>query len=124
MSALERTRVGKFAESDGVTLEKLNDLVHMGRGLDGMLPVETALDDIPALAVTGEDAFWLKQGRPIVLVPRQVEALKACLVPRMIGGQDASRTVLATRDGRAVALCDMRAGRLNPTRVFHLEPES
>ena len=124
VSALERTRVGQFSESDGVTLEKLNDLVHMGRGLDGMLPVETALDDIPALAVTGEDAFWLKQGRPIVLVPRQVEALKACLVPRIIGGQDASRTVLATRDGRAVALCDMRAGRLNPTRVFHLEPES
>ena len=124
VSALERTRVGKFCESDGVTLEKLNDLVHMGRGLDGMLPVETALDDIPALAVTGEDAFWLKQGRPIVLVPRQVEALKACLVPRTIGGQDASRTVLATRDGRAVALCEMRAGRLNPTRVFHLEPES
>ena len=89
-----------------------------------MLPVETALDDIPALAVTGEDAFWLSQGRPIVLVPRQVENLKACLVPRTIGGQDASRTVLATRNGKAAALCELRAGRLNPTRVFHLEPES
>jgi len=86
-------------------------------------PVETALDDIPALAVTGEDAFRLSQGRPIVLVPRQVEALMARLVPRTIGGQDASRTVLATCNGRASALCDLRAGRLNPTRVFHLETE-
>ena len=124
VSVLARTRVGKFSESDGMTLEKLQDLVHRGIGLDGMLPVETALDDIPALAVTGEDAFWLSQGRPIVLVPRQVENLKACLVPRTIGGQDASRTVLATRNGKAAALCELRAGRLNPTRVFHLEPES
>ena len=124
VSVLARTRVGQFSESDGMTLEKLQDLVHRGIGLDGMLPVETALDDIPALAVTGEDAFWLSQGRPIVLVPRQVENLKACLVPRTIGGQDASRTVLATRNGKAAALCELRAGRLNPTRVFHLEPES
>ena len=37
-----------------------------------------------------------------------------------IGGQDASRTVSATSDGRIVALCEMRAGKLSPTRVFHL----
>jgi tRNA pseudouridine55 synthase len=88
-----------------------------------LLPVETALDDIPALAVTTEDVFRLKQGRPIVLVPRQVEALKARLVPRIIGGEDASRTVSAMSGGRIVALCELRAGRLNPTRVFHLDLE-
>jgi tRNA pseudouridine55 synthase len=74
--------------------------------------------------VTSEEAFWLSQGRPILLVPRQVEALKAQLVPRTIGGQDASRLVLATHDEKAAALCDLRAGRLNPTRVFHLISES
>ena len=83
----------------------------------------SALDDIPALAVTTEDVFRLKQGRPIVLVPRQVEALKARLVPRIIGGEDASRTVSAMSGGRIVALCELRAGRLNPTRVFHLDLE-
>jgi tRNA pseudouridine55 synthase len=78
-----------------------------------MLPVETALDDIPALAVTDEDAFRLAQGRAIVLLPRQVETLKAELTP-------GDRTVSAMSGDRLVALCEMRAGKLNPVRVFQL----
>jgi tRNA pseudouridine55 synthase len=121
---LRRTRVGAFTEARSISLDKLTELVHRGAGSEALLPVETALDDIPALAVTDEDAFRLKQGRPIVLVPRQVEALRPRLIPRPIGGQDASRTVSATLGGRIVALCEMRAGRLNPTRVFHLDLEN
>ena len=124
VSALRRTRVGAFTEARSISLDNLTDLVHRVAGSEALLPVETALDDIPALAVTDEDAFRLKQGRPIVLVPRQVEALRPRLIPRIIGGQDASRTVSATSGGRIVALCEMRAGRLNPTRVFHLDLES
>jgi len=82
-------------------------------------PVETALDDIPALAVTTEDAFKLSQGRPIVLLPRQVETLKARLASAD-GDEFASRTVLATLSGAPVAICEMRAGQLGPTRVFNL----
>ena len=111
---LRRTRVGGFTEAKAITLEILEDLSHKRALLEALLPVETALDDIPALAVTTEDAFRLKQGRSIVLVPRQVEALKARLKP-------GARTVSAMTDGMVVALCEMRAGRLEPARVFHLE---
>ena len=114
VSALRRTRVGGFTEESAVTLELLEDLGHKARQSEVLLPVETALDDIPELAVTTEDAFRLKQGRPIVLVPRQVEAVKARLKP-------GSRTVSAMAGGVVVALCEMRAGRLEPSRVFHLE---
>jgi tRNA pseudouridine55 synthase len=114
VSDLRRTRVGRFTEESAVTLEFLEDLGHKARQSEALLPVETALDDIPALAVTDEDAFRLKQGRPIVLVPRQVEAVKARLRP-------GSRTVSAMSGGMVVALCEMRAGRLEPSRVFHLE---
>ncbi len=114
VSALRRTRVGPFTEERAIGLEILEDLGHKARCLEALLPVETALDDIPELAVTTEDAFKLKQGRPIVLVPRQVEALKARLNP-------GSRTVSAMADGSVVALCEMRAGKLEPTRVFHLD---
>jgi len=114
VSALRRTRVGPFGEDSAITLELLEDLSHKARCLEALLPVETALDDIPELAVTAEDAFKLKQGRPIVLVPRQVEALKARLTP-------GTRTVSAMADGVVVALCEMRAGKLEPSRVFHLE---
>jgi tRNA pseudouridine55 synthase len=112
VSELRRTRVGPFGEAGAITLESLESLCDRGAPLEALLPVETALDDIPELAVTTEDAFRLTQGRSIVLLPRQVETLRARL--------DASRTVSARHGARIVALCEMRAGRLNPTRVFHL----
>jgi tRNA pseudouridine55 synthase len=113
VSDLRRTRVGAFTEENAVTLEYLADLGHKARQSEVLLPVETALDDIPALAVTDEDAFRLQQGRSIVLVPRQVEAVKARLKP-------GARIVSAMAGGSVVALCEMRAGRLEPSRVFHL----
>jgi len=113
VSALRRTRVGQFTEQSAVALELLEDLGYEARQSEALLPVETALDDIPVLAVTDEDAFRLKQGRSIVLVPRQVEAVKARLKP-------GSRTVSAMAGGSMVALCEMRAGRLEPSRVFNL----
>jgi len=111
---LRRTRVGGFTEAQAIGLENLDALGHKARLSEALLPVATALDDIPALAVTAEDAFRLKQGRPIVLVPRQAEALKARLAP-------GSRTVSAMAGDVIVALCEMRAGRLEPARVFHLD---
>jgi tRNA pseudouridine55 synthase len=113
VSELRRTRVGPFSDKTAVTLELLEDLGHKARQSEALLPVETALDDIPELAVTDEDAFRLKQGRSIVLVPRQVESVKARLKP-------GSRTVSAMAGGVVIALCEMRAGRLEPSRVFHL----
>ena len=114
VSALRRTRVGAFTEARAIGLDFLEELGHKARQSEALLPVETALDDIPALAVTDEDAFRLKQGRSIVLVPRQVETLRAGLAP-------GARTVSAMCRGVMVALCEMRAGKLEPTRVFHLE---
>ncbi len=101
-------------------MEKLEEFCNRGAGLEALLPVETALDDIPALAMTQEDAFRLSQGRAVVLLPRQVETLQARLESRNTGDKAASRTVLATDQGRALALCEMRAGRLQPVRLFHL----
>ena len=121
VGALRRLRVGRFSIENAIGLEKLVEMVQEDQSSEVLLPVETALDDIPALALTTEDAFRLKQGRSIVLLPRQVEALRVRLVPRTVGGQDVSRTVLTTHQGRAQALCELRAGRLNPTRIFHLD---
>ncbi len=111
--ALRRERVGPFSVENAVTLDFLTDLVHRDAAFEGLLPVATALDDIPELAVTDQDAFSLRQGRPIVLLPRQVETLKSRL-------RDGSRTVSAFQGQTLVALGQMRAGRLEPDRVFNL----
>lgn len=114
VSALRRERVGPFSTQNAVTLDSLEEMVHRGAASEGLLAVATALDDIPELAVTEQDAFSLRQGRPIVLLPRQVETLKARL-------SDGSRTVSAFQDQTLVALCQLRAGRLEPDRVFNLQ---
>ena len=114
VSALRRERVGPFSVENSVTLDFLTDLVHRDAALEGLLPVATALDDIPELAVTDQDAFSLRQGRPIVLLPRQVETLKSRL-------RDGSRTVSAFQGQTLVALGQLRAGRLEPDRVFNLQ---
>ena len=113
VSALRRERVGPFSTENAVTLDFLTDLVHRDAASEGLLPVATTLDDIPELAVTDQDAFSLRQGRPIVLLPRQVETLKSRL-------RDGSRTVSAFQGQTLVALGQLRAGRLEPDRVFNL----
>jgi len=114
VSALRRERVGPFSTENAVTLDFLTDLVHRDAASEGLLPVATALDDIPELAVTDQDAFSLRQGRPIVLLPRQVETLKGRL-------RDGYRTVSAFQGQTLVALGQLRAGRLEPDRVFNLQ---
>ncbi len=114
VSALRRERVGPFSLANAVGLDFLEDLVHRSAASEGLLPVTTALDDIPDLAVTTEDAFRLRQGRPIVLLPRQVELLQARLSP-------GSNVISAMQGDEPVALCSLQAGRLQPDRVFNLQ---
>jgi tRNA pseudouridine55 synthase len=123
VARLRRTAVGPFHESSALGLDALADLVHKDAASEGLKPVETALDDIPALAINEEEAFKLRQGRPIVLLPHVMEGLKPRFRPRTIAGQDASRAALALLRGQAVALGDVRAGQFNPSRVFHLDQE-
>lgn len=114
VSVLRREQVGPFSIENAVTLDSLEEMVHRSAASEGLLPVATALDDIPELAVTEQDAFSLRQGRPIVLLPRQVETLKSRL-------RDGSRIVSAFQGQTLVALGQLRAGRLEPDRVFNLQ---
>ncbi|MFP5297275.1 MAG: tRNA pseudouridine(55) synthase TruB, partial [Alphaproteobacteria bacterium] len=50
VSALRRERVGPFSTENAVTLDSLEEMVHRGAASEGLLPVATALDDIPELA--------------------------------------------------------------------------
>ena len=123
VAALRRTRVGAFAEGAAIQLSILQQMSDKAALDDTLVPLETALDDIPALAVSGEEASRLRQGREIVLLPHQVEAFREMRRPRVVNGEDASRICLATEkvgtDELAVALGEVRAGRFLPVRVFN-----
>ncbi len=119
VAALRRTRVGAFSEKDAAELAKVQEMSDKP-ALDALLaPIETALDDIPALAIKGDDASRLRQGREIVLLPHQIEAFREMRRPRTVNGEDASRICLAKDGEVAVALGEVRAGRFMPVRVFN-----
>jgi tRNA pseudouridine55 synthase len=109
--ALRRTLVGPFGENDMIPLEQLEalcDRAASGEGslADALLPVETALDDIPALAVTRADAARLHRGQAVLLRGRDAP--------------NCSGTVYVTVAGRLLALAEIDNGELIPKRVFNL----
>ena len=110
ITELRRTRVGPFDEEAAISLAKLEQLGHSAAGRDALVsvlqPVETALDDIPALAMNGRDAARLKRGQPVLLRGRDAPILKG--------------PVYATSRGTLVAVGEVSQGELRPTRVFNL----
>jgi tRNA pseudouridine55 synthase len=111
MTALRRTRVGPFGEADTISLAKVEELGHIAAGREGvdalLRPVETALDDIPAVAVSGTDAARLKRGQAVLLRGRDAPILNG--------------PVYAMSRGMLVALGEVQHGELRPTRVFNLQ---
>ncbi len=71
VTALRRTGVGPYGGDDLVTLEQLEALAGEGYArLDArLLPMESALAQWPGVRLTGDAAFYLRQGQP-VLVPK------------------------------------------------------
>ncbi|MCK5167279.1 MAG: tRNA pseudouridine(55) synthase TruB, partial [Rhodospirillaceae bacterium] len=59
---LRRIKSGPFGENDAISLDSADGLRHSAGLEAGITPIETALDDIPALALTEEDAGLMHQG--------------------------------------------------------------
>ncbi|HMK67683.1 MAG TPA: tRNA pseudouridine(55) synthase TruB [Stellaceae bacterium] len=111
VAALRRTRVGPFREAQAISLDNLNTLVHSPRPLEHLLPVETALDDIPALAVTEAEADRLRCGQAVLpLRPSD----RAWLLELGDG-----QSVRATCEKKLVALARVADGTLRPVRVLN-----
>ena len=89
-------------------LTALCDRAAAGEGsfADILLPVETALDDIPALAVSRADAASLQRGQAVLLRGRDAPVIRG--------------TVYITAAGRLIALAEMDRGEIVPKRVFNL----
>ena len=70
VAGLRRTGVGPYASENMVTLEQLRDLAEQG-GLDALdeclLPVDTAVSDWPALNLSADTAYYLRQGQAVVV---------------------------------------------------------
>ena len=113
VSALRRSRVGPFSEADMILLEQLEALCHRAAGgepnqnlADVLLPIETALDDIPALAVSPADAARLQRGQAVLLRGRDASIFRGM--------------VQVACGGAIVAIAEVDRGEIVPRRVFNL----
>jgi tRNA pseudouridine55 synthase len=115
---LRRTRIGSFCEADAIALETLRGFMHIPAAFEHLRPLSTALDGIPALAVTGPDAVRLKSGNPILIRANQF----AKITERQSEGSDLQglTVFLSTVEGEPVALAEFAQGELRPFRVFNL----
>jgi len=107
VAALRRTRVGPFGEENAVSLATLERLIPDREALLAAIePVEIALRDIPALAISAADAARLRRGQPVLLRGRDAPILAG--------------TVYATTRGTLVAVGEVSEGELKPRRIFNL----
>lgn len=106
VTVLRRTRVGPFTLQQSITLAELEQTCDRGAVSEALLPLSTALDDIPVLAVADQEANDLRHGRAIDPTPSDIAP--------------SSDWVLAMEGSSEVALCEMRDGRYWPKRVFNL----
>jgi tRNA pseudouridine55 synthase len=119
VSQLRRLKVGRFTEESAISLDGLMELAHTPAVERLLLPIETALDDIPALALTEAEAHRLRQGQTVALLSRlDGERLMAVKAKVEAGGRGDS-TILALEAGRLVALARLEGAQIRPVRVIN-----
>jgi tRNA pseudouridine55 synthase len=111
---LRRLTVGRFTADTAISLENLHSLGHSPARFSHLRPVETALDDIPALPMTEADSLRLRQGQAVRVRRAAHEQ-----------GSEPPRVALATVQGRPIALVQLEPDAdhllVRPTRVLNLD---
>ena len=117
ITRLRRLNVGSFTLEKAISLDDLAAL-EQGAAVERLLlPIETALDDIPAFALTEAEAHRLRLGQTVALLRRQDRERLESLDYDPSGD---GAVVLAVSGGKPVALAKVEGGEIRPVRVLNL----
>lgn len=108
VTMLRRTKAGPFTLRDAISLDKLNEIGQGAALRDIILPMETALDDTPALFFTPEQAKAIQQGRVLT----GIEGADG----RYSNGQYLARD----NNNIPLALVDLQNGTIKVIRGFNI----
>ena len=112
VSSLRRLKVGPFSEKDAISLDSLEALAHSPATFDSLLPVEVALDGIPAMSLSGEQASRMKNGHSIPLVGSSNWNCKVKL--------EEGSLLYTISLGKPIAISRVQEGYVRPIRVLNL----
>lgn len=108
VARLRRTRVGKFTLEGAISLDFLEKLLHNPDSADAeasaewLMPISTALDDIPAISVDDAEAAKLRHGQFIELTSD-------------VSGE----AIAAMKQEELVAIGIRQGNHFKPSRVFN-----
>jgi tRNA pseudouridine55 synthase len=111
IAELRRTAVGRFTENQAISLDSAVALGHSLAASEHLLPIETALDDIPALALTAAEAARLRHGQRVTPDDAREKARLDDIADGTIVG--------ARLDQLVVALARIENGALRPVRIIN-----
>ena len=110
--SLRRSQVGSFYEKDSILLDSLLALEHSRDKFEALLPVERALDDIPALSLSESSAERLRCGQSISVTE---EANWLDEKP-----DKANKLAYVTFNRKLLAVVALQDDYLKPIRIFNL----
>ena len=112
LRALRRLSVGRFTVDHAISVDMLDQLLHIPALSEHLLPIETALDDIPALALSEAEALRLRHGQSVP---------PPCPPDRATIDQLGNGSIVSvSASGKLIALAEFDAGMLRPVRVLNL----
>jgi tRNA pseudouridine55 synthase len=103
VSMLRRTKAGPFGLDQAILLDSFGQICARGDPSVALLPITAGLDDIPALAVTPDQALALRQGR------------------RFSGFPDHPGPMLAQLGDQPIALVTIMGGEVQVLRGLNIE---
>jgi tRNA pseudouridine55 synthase len=110
VAELRRLSVGRFTEAQAISLDAVVEHQHSLAQSLPMLPIDSALDELPAFDLTSAETARLRCGQRVMLHPG---------VRARIDRLDEGTVVAAYHARRLVALAKTESGGLRPSRVIH-----
>jgi len=112
LTALRRLSVGRFSVENAISVDMLASIGHNQPISEHLLPIETALDDIPALALTEAEALRLRQGQRI----QPLSPSDRARIDQLGNGS----IVSISSGGKLVAIAETDMGMLRSVRGMNL----
>jgi tRNA pseudouridine55 synthase len=103
LTALRRTKVGKFTLTDSFPLDKLQEEAHITSISSCVLPIRIVLDDIPAISVGSKEELKIRRGQAI---------------PFFVDLPESPCYLLLSEKGE-LSLAEKKDNQLFPIRVFN-----
>jgi tRNA pseudouridine55 synthase len=113
--SLRRLSVGPFGEKDKIVIDFSKEIIHSPSILKKLLPIETVLDDIPALVLNEIEARQVKQGQKI-----QFESLQFIKDFKLkYPNYNAFEKICAIFNKKLIALIKIENGKVKPARIIN-----